>query len=248
MTWVAIATVAVAEVSFLALLQPPTSVVYVSLFAAGMAVVAWPVTMALSGTLKRLQLTATISNPVTERRRKEIAGALQTLDNPLSHGQFETLTASRDTLADILTQRIAAGEEDLRRHVDANDHLYLLAVESYEWILTHDGTDATYARSRLDALGNNSDPAAKEERVALNARLDLHSERNEQIAGLLAGVEASITTIDHTIAVLDKAPGQREWSNSGDDARDALNELIERANLVADALRELDDKTAPLDQ
>jgi hypothetical protein len=235
-TWVAIAAVIVAEWLFLAVLDPPFVIAVISAVLAGTAIVVWPLTMSVTGTLTRLQFAVPQLDDIDPDELAKLTAEFDELDDPRPAKQLAAIREKRDNLAEVLERRMDAGELTFARYVTTTQQVYLSALDNLHEVAVAlksvSAIDFEYIESRLTQLDDVTGEASDRERSSLESRRDLRLDQEKKIVELLAQNEAGMTAIDRTATALADAPIGRTPEDA-EAAMAALTELAERASKYA---------------
>ena len=235
-SWVAVASVVVAEWLFLTLIDPPALFASLALVLGVIAVVCWPIAMFVTGTMSRLQFEVTRREEIDPEELRLLQEELQELEDPRPVRQLEAIHAKRDNLAKVLARRLDAGELTFAKYMGAAQAVYRTSVDNLHEVAVAmrsvSAIDEGYITGRLSELQNTETDAAQRERASLEGRLQLRHAQQTKIADLLAQNEAGMTAIDRTAAALADAPIGRTPEDA-EAAMAALEELADRAGKYA---------------
>ena len=231
-TWLAIGLVVIGTLAVLKLLEPPFFMTIILLVLAGIAIVAWPLTMSATGTLNRLQFEVPRLPEVEPEELSRLAEELNELDDPRPAHQLNAITEKRDSLVGVLNKRLEAGEMTYARYLSTAQQVYLAGLENlHEVALAEQSVSAIdddYIAQRLDELAVEDDEATMKERAALEDRRMLRKTQEKKVSDLLAQNEAAMTALDRTATALADATIGRQPQDAAA-AMDALQEMADRA-------------------
>ena len=231
-TWLAIGLVVIGTVAVLELLEPPFFMTIVLLVLAGIAIVAWPLTMSATGTLNRLQFEVPRLPEVEPEELSRLAEELDELDDPRPAHQLNAITEKRDSLVGVLNKRLEAGEMTYARYLSTAQQVYLAGLENlHEVALAEQSVSAIdddYIAQRLDELPTEDDETTMKERAALEDRRMLRETQEKKVSDLLAQNEAAMTALDRTATALADATIGRQPQDAAA-AMEALQEMADRA-------------------
>jgi hypothetical protein len=231
-TWLAIGLVVIGTLAVLTLLEPPFFMTVVLLVLAGVAIVAWPLTMSATGTLNRLQFEVPRLPEVEPEELSRLAEELDELDDPRPAHQLNAITEKRDSLVGVLNRRLEAGEMTYARYLSTAQHVYLVALENLREVSLAEQSvsaiDDNYITGRLEELADQNDDAAAAERTSLEDRRMLRRTQEKKVADLLAQNEAAMTALDRTATALADATIGRQPQDAAA-AMEALQEMADRA-------------------
>jgi hypothetical protein len=237
-TWIAAVVLGATVWLVLTVLDPPPAFVAILVVLALVAVLAWPFTMSATGTLAKLQFEVPRVKEVDPVAIDRLRTELAPLGDTQPTEQLDALLHKRQSLINVLTRRLDAGELTYARYLSTSqqvfdsalDNLHEVAV-AYESIST---IDETYIERRLSELATDDSDAdaAARERETLQRRRDLRTTQRRRIAQLLAQNESALTALDRTTTALADVPiGKRP--EDADAAMAALEELADRAGKYA---------------
>ena len=231
-TWLAIGLVVIGTLAVLKLLEPPFFMTIILLVLAGIAIVAWPLTMSATGTLNRLQFEVPRLPEVEPGELSRLAEELDELDDPRPAHQLNAITEKRDSLVGVLNKRLEAGEMTYARYLSTAQQVYLAGLENlHEVALAEQSVSAIdddYIAQRLDELAVEDDEATMKERAALEDRRMLRKTQEKKVSDLLAQNEAAMTALDRTSTALADATIGRQPQDAAA-AMEALQEMADRA-------------------
>jgi hypothetical protein len=235
-TWIAVATVLVAEWLFMTLFDPPLLLMMMALAFGAVAVIAWPGAMLVTGTMTRLQFEVSRRDEVDPEELRTLQEELQELDDPRPIRQFEAVQVKRDNLAHVLARRLDAGELTYAKYMAAAQAVYRSSLDNLHEVAVGmrsiSAIDEDYIAGRLSELGSSQTDSAVRERGSLESRLELRHAQEDKIADLLAQNESGMTAIDRTASALADAPIGRTPEDA-EAAMAALEELAQRAGKYA---------------
>ena len=235
-TWIAIALVALGIWIILALLEPPFLMTVILLAIGAVAIIAWPIAMSATGTLRRLQFEAPKLPEVGAEEMAQLTAELGALDDPRPANQLKAIQEKRDNLVEVLNRRLEAGELTYARYLSTAQQVYLAALDNLSEVAVAlrsiSAIDNEYIDSRLEDLADQEGETADAERASLNDRRSLREGQEQRIADLLAQNESAMTLIDRTATALADAPIGKEPQDA-DAAMAALREMAERASKYA---------------
>lgn len=237
-TWIAIAAVIVAVVATLLLLQPPTLLAIVVVGAGIVFIVAWPITLSATGTLKQLQFDVPRLPQVSETELRMLGDELERLDDPRPARQLAAIQEKRANLMAMLDRRLQAGELTYARYQSTAQQVYLAVISNLREVAVALGSvstiDSDYIDSRLAELKGESDDSTQAEIDSLQDRRALATTQQAKVTYLLAQNESAMTLLDQTSTALADAPiGMTP--HDAEAAMAALKELAERAAKYATA-------------
>jgi hypothetical protein len=235
-TWLAIGVVVVGTWAVLRLLQPPFFMTVILLALAGLAIVAWPITMSATGTLIRLQFEVPKLPEVEPEELSKLVAELDALDDTRPAYQLNAIQEKRDNLVGVLNSRLEAGEMTYARYLSSAQHVYLAALENLHEVAVAEQSvsaiDVDYIDQRLEDLGEQDGEDATTERSSLNDRRSLRKTQEKKVAGLLAQNETAMTVLDRTATALADASIGRQPQDA-EAAMKALQEMADRAGKYA---------------
>lgn len=233
-TWIAAVVLGATVWLVLSVLDPPGIFVVILIVLALVAAVAWPFTMSATGTLAKLQFEVPRVEEIDPAELASLRTELARLADTQPMEQLDALLQKRQSLINVLTRRLDAGELTYGRYLSTSqqvfgaglDNLHEVAL-AYESIST---IDETYIDRRLAELaGDDSDvEAATRERDTLERRRELRTTQRRKIAQLLAQNESALTALDRTTTALADVPMGKKPEDA-DAAMAALEELADRA-------------------
>jgi len=235
-TWLAIGLVVVGTWAVLRLLQPPFFMTVILLVLAGLAIVAWPITMSATGTLNRLQFEVPKLPEVESEELSQLAAELEALDDTRPAYQLKAIQEKRDSLVGVLNSRLEAGEMTYARYLSSAQHVYLAALENLREVAVAEQSvsaiDDNYIDQRLQELVDQEGESAITERRSLNDRRSLRRTQEKKVAGFLAQNETAMTVLDRTATALADASIGRQPQDA-EAAMKALQDLADRAGKYA---------------
>jgi hypothetical protein len=231
-TWIAVVVMTVGVVLLLGFFEPPLPIALL-MAALGVALLlAWPLTMARTGTLDRLEFARFDTSGQDVRERESLAAQLTDLGCDQGTDQVRLLGTKLEGLTEVLRQRLDAGEMTYSRYLGSARSVYEDAVDSLREVVISlrsiSNIDKDYIGRRLDELGAGSGPeggtSAGDEVSTLRDRQALHDRQVARVAQLLTRNEAAMTALDSTATALAEAPMGREHASADADA--AVAELV----------------------
>lgn len=238
-TWVAGALLAALTIVYVAAFDPSGVMTAAALGVVVVAIVAWPLAMATTGTLSARQFATGKVVDVEPAAIAALAAELAVLDDSQPAEQLAALEQKRATLVKVLDRRLDSGELTYSRYVSTSQQVYRSALDNLHEVAVANESlssiDTAYIERRiaeLDRGGGESDSVLRE-RATLARRSELRDAQVERIARLMAQNEAALTTLDRTTSALADVPiGQRP--EDADEAMAALEALADRARMYAD--------------
>ena len=231
-TWLAIGLVVIGTLAVLKLLEPPFFMTVVLLALAGVAIVAWPLTMSATGTLSRLQFEVPKLPEVEPEELSRLAAELDDLDDPRPAHQLKAISEKRDSLVGVLNKRLEAGEMTYARYLSTAQQVYLAGLENLHEVAVAEQSvsaiDDEYIAQRLKDLAAEDDEASTKERASLEDRRMLRETQEKKVSDLLAQNEAAMTALDMTATALADATIGRQPQDAAA-AMEALQEMADRA-------------------
>lgn len=238
-TWAAAFMLLVATAALFVVLDPSGLFAAILLGLAAVLVVAWPLTMAMTGTLNQRQFPPPTIQDIDPVELEKLAAELARLDDPQPAEQLAALPGKRQSLLAVLQRRLDSGELTYSRYLASAQQVYATAIDNLHEVAVASESISTidegYVRRRLAELKNDraDEDSAVREREALERRLELRDSQRRRIARLLAQNEAALTALDRTSTALADVPmGKRP--EDADVAMAALEELADRATKYAD--------------
>lgn len=238
-TWLAAFILLVSTAALFVILDPSGLFAAILLGLAAILVVAWPLTMAMTGTLNQRQFTPPTIQDIDPVELDTLAAELARLDDPQPAEQLAALPGKRASLLAVLQRRLDSGELTYSRYLASAQQVYATAIDNLHEVSVASESISTidegYVRRRLAELRNDraDEESAVRERETLERRLELRDSQRRRIARLLAQNEAALTALDRTSTALADVPmGKRP--EDADVAMAALEELADRASKYAD--------------
>jgi len=237
-TWIAAGALVVAAVLIDRWLELSAGLSLVLFTLAGVAAVAWPLTMSATGTLRQLQFAVPEVEEIDPAELDQLTAELVALPDPQPAEQLAALQQKRQSLIKILERRLDHGEITYARYLATSQLVYTSALDNLREIAVAyqsiESIDEEYIDRRLGELdGDDSDAdSASRERITLERRRDMRVDQRRKIAKLLAQNESALTSIDRTTTALADVPiGKRPEDTEV--AMAALEELADRATKYA---------------
>ena len=235
-TWGAGALLALLSVGFVAVFEPPNSMVLALGVVVVVAAAGWPLVMSATGSLSARQFAVHDAEADESATMATLAAELSALDDSQPFEQLVALGQKRTALIKVLDRRLDRKELTYSRYQSASDQVYRSALDNlHEVAVANDSVrsiDAGYIRRRiaeLDGDGGDSE-STRRERETLGKRAELREDQVARIERLLAQNEAALTTLDRTTSALADVPvGQRP--EEADEAMAALEDLADRARM-----------------
>lgn len=238
-TWAAAFLLLTATAALFVVLDPSGLFAAILLGLAAVLVVAWPLTMAMTGTLNQRQFAPPAIADIDPVELEKLAAELSRLDDPQPAEQLAVLPGKRQSLLSVLQRRLDSGELTYSRYLASAQQVYATALDNLHEVAVASESISTidegYVRRRLAELNTDraDETSAARERETLERRLELRDTQRRRIAGLLAQNEAALTALDRTSTALADVPmGKRP--EDADVAMAALEELADRATKYAD--------------
>ncbi|MEX1344771.1 MAG: hypothetical protein AB1Z63_08890 [Candidatus Limnocylindrales bacterium] len=229
-SWIAVAAVVVAVVAIIVVLQPSTVFTAVVIVAGVVAIALWPLLLATSGTLNRLQYRAPKLPEVDAGQLRILESELARLDDPRPAYQLEAIAEKRDNLVAILDERLTAGELTYARYQSTAQQVYLAVITNLREVAIAKKSistiDPDYIDTRLAELQVEGRDDARAEMRSLEDRRALATDQDAKAAYLMAQNESAMTLLDRTAAALADAP----IGIAPQDAEAAMKELAELAD------------------
>lgn len=236
-TWPAVASVVVVEWLFLSVVEPPPILALISVVVALVSIVFWPISMAITGTLARLQFPLPKFDEIDPAELDSIRLELDGIDDPRPRRQFDAVQDKRDNLKAVLERRLDAGELTFARYVSAAEAVYRSTLDSLHEVAVASRSVSTIDRdeleSRLVELRGVDGESAERERESLESRVEISETQGAKIDLLLAQNEAALTALDRTAVALADAPMGRTPADA-EAAMEALEALAERTSRYVD--------------
>lgn len=237
-TWAAGALLAVLGAGYVSAFEPGTGMTVGLVVVSALAVVGWPATMAMSGTLSARQFATVDTEAVDQEMIATLAAELAELEDSQPAEQLVALQQKRATLIKVLDRRLDRNELTYARYVSTSDQVYRSALDNlHEVAVANDSVssiDTGYIERRIAELdsGTGDSDSAQRERETLAQRASLRDDQVARIGRLMAQNEAALTTLDRTTSALADVPvGQRP--EDAEDAMAALDALAARAQMYA---------------
>jgi hypothetical protein len=235
-SWIAIAAVVVAVVAILLLLQPSTLFTIVVLLVGAVAIVAWPLLLVTSGTLRDIQYRAPQLPEVSAGELRILKAELDRLEDPRPAYQLQAIGEKRDNLTAILDERLKAGELTYSRYQSTAQQVYLAVIGNLREVSIARKSvrtiDVDYIDTRLGELRATGDPASQAEITSLEDRRALATTQDAKATYLLAQNESAMTLLDRTATALADAPIGIAPQDA-EAAMASLKELADRAGMYA---------------
>ncbi len=238
-TWAAAFLLLVSTAALFVVLDPSGLFAAMLLGLAAVLVVAWPLTMAMTGTLNQRQFAPPTIQDIDPAELEALAAELARLDDPQPAEQLAVLPGKRQSLLSVLQRRLDSGELTYARYLASAQQVYATALDNLHEVAVASESISTidegYVRRRLAELHTDraDEASAVRERETLERRLELRDTQRRRIARLLAQNEAALTALDRTSTALADVPmGKRP--EDADVAMAALEELADRATKYAD--------------
>jgi hypothetical protein len=237
-SWVAIGAVVVAVAATLLLLEPPPLLAAAAVVLGGLCIVAWPLILSATGTLKRLQFETPRLPDVSETELRLLGDRLERLDDPRPAYQLSAIGEKRDNLVATLDRRLQTGELTYARYQSTAQQVYLAVISNLREVDVAMGSistiDPEYIDARLASLRSESDESTQAEISSLEDRRALATTQQAKVTWLLAQNESAMTLLDRTSTSLADAPIGLAPQDA-EAAMDALKELADRAGKYATA-------------
>jgi len=235
-SWIAIAAVVVAVVAILLLLQPSTLFTIVVLLVGAVAIVAWPLLLVTSGTLRDIQYRAPQLPEVSAGELRILKAELDRLEDPRPAYQLQAIGEKRDNLTAILDERLKAGELTYSRYQSTAQQVYLAVIGNLREVSIARKSvrtiDVDYIDRRLGELRASGDPGSQAEITSLEDRRALATTQDAKATYLLAQNESAMTLLDRTATALADAPIGIAPQDA-EAAMASLKELADRAGMYA---------------
>jgi hypothetical protein len=232
-TWFALAVVVVAEWAIITWFEPP-AVITLLLVALGAALLAaWPLTMAMTGTIERLQFEPAAQAVDDAELRSTLEADLRELHCEQGAAQIARLRGNLVDLTAVLERRLDAGELTYTRYLGTARRVYLSAIDNLKETvvaLTAVGSiDPAYLQQRLTELRGSELANQSTEIATLESRGELRDKQLAKVNALLAQNEEAMTALSATASALADAPIGRAPA----DAEAAMAELDNLAKRAA---------------
>lgn len=236
-SWIAIAAVVVAVVAILLLLQPSTLFTIVVLLVGAVAIVAWPLLLVTSGTLRDIQYRAPQLPEVSAGELRILKAELDRLEDPRPAYQLQAIGEKRDNLTAILDERLKSGELTYSRYQSTAQQVYLAVIGNLREVAIARKSvrtiDVDYIDTRLGELRASGDhPGSQAEITSLEDRRALATTQDAKATYLLAQNESAMTLLDRTATALADAPIGLAPQDA-EAAMASLKELADRAGMYA---------------
>ena len=235
-SWVAIAAVVLAVLAILLLLEPSALFTVVVIVAGIAAIAAWPLMLAASGTLNRLQYRAPKLPEVSDGELRILKSELDRLEDPRPAYQLEAIGEKRDNLTSILDERLDAGELTYARYQSTAQQVYLAVISNLREVAIAKKSVSTinpdYIDARLAELQAEGEGDTETEISSLEDRRALATAQDAKATYLLAQNESAMTLLDRTATALADAPIGIAPQDA-EAAMEALKELADRAGKYA---------------
>ncbi|MGD2061586.1 MAG: hypothetical protein PVF87_12005 [Acidimicrobiia bacterium] len=238
LTWVVVTLVVATVATMLVLLEPPGFMIAALFGLAAISLAGWPLALTMTGTLNRLQFSLPRITAVDEDEMAKLVDELAGLEDQRPTKQLKSLTQKRDNLADVLGQRMDAGEITYARYLTTAQAVYESTLENLHEVAVAQRSisaiDSEYIETRLAELAAQGidDDADESEQKSLESRRALRDSQQQKVAALLAENEAAMTLLDRTATSLANAPIGRTPEDAKA-AMAALEELADRASRYA---------------
>ncbi len=237
-TWIALGLLVIGSWLFLSILDPPGLVMGLLIALVILSIAAWPLTMATTGTLTRLQFAIPRVDEIDPEVLTALEAELAGLEDDRPSRQLQSLNEKKDNLAEILHRRLDAGELTFGRYLATSQEVYEAALDNLHEaavsLRSISAIDEHHLRERLADLeqADEDGAAALRELESLRERLGMHDGQTRRVADLLAQNESAMTALDRTATALAAAPIGRRPQDA-DAAMEALEELAARADRYA---------------
>ncbi len=201
-TWAAAFMLLVATAALFVVLDPSGLFAAILLGLAAVLVVAWPLTMAMTGTLNQRQFPPPTIQDIDPVELEKLAADLARLDDPQPAEQLAALPGKRQSLLAVLQRRLDSGELTYSRYLASAQQVYATAIDNLHEVAVASESISTidegYVRRRLAELKSDraDEESAVRERETLERRLELRDSQRRRIARLLAQNEAALTALD----------------------------------------------------
>ncbi len=233
-TWIAAVVLGATVWLVLTVLDPPGILVVILIVLALVAAAAWPFTMSATGTLAKLQFEVPRVEEIDPAEIAALRAELALLADTQPTEQLDALLSKRQSLINVLTRRLDAGELTYARYLSTSQQVFASALDNLHEVAVASESistiDETYIDRRLAELAvDDSDvDSATRERQTLERRRDLRATQRRRIAQLLAQNESALTALDRTTTALADVPIGKQPEDA-DAAMAALEELADRA-------------------
>jgi len=234
-TWVVVAAVLFAEWSLFSRFGPSLIMSVALILVGALMLFAWPIVLAMTGTLNRLQYPAPKIEEDDEDMLVGLLADLEAVGSERGVNQLRMLREKRDSLTEVLRRRLNAGELTYGRYVGTAQSVYLAGIDNLSEVSVAlqsiSAIDHDYIESRLDELTEANDSEGEEiirERSSLEDRRSLHQTQMTRAAALLAQNESAMTVLDRTASAIADAP-MGQTPTDAEAAMQQLEELAARA-------------------
>lgn len=116
-TWAAAFLLLVATAALFVVLDPSGFFAAILVSLAAVLVVAWPLSMAMTGTLTQRQFTPPTVQDIDPAELEQLAAELGRLDDPQPSEQLAVLPGKRQSLLSVLQRRLDSGELTYSRYL-----------------------------------------------------------------------------------------------------------------------------------
>lgn len=237
-SWIAVGAVVVAVLATLWLLRP-TPLLFVTTLVVGVAfVLAWPVLLSATGTLRQLQFAMPRLPDVSETELRLLGDRLERLEDTRPAYQLEAIGEKRDNLVATLDRRMRSGELTYARYQSTAQQVYLAVISNLREVDVAMGSistiDPDYIDARLATLRGEVGESTQSEISSLEDRRALATTQQAKVTYLLAQNESAMTLLDRTSTALADAPIGIAPQDA-EAAMEALKELADRAGKYATA-------------
>ena len=235
-SWIAVVAVVAVVAAILVLLEPSTLLALAVIVIGAVAIAVWPVTLAATGTLRKLQYSAPKLPEVDEVELRLLGDELDRLHDPRPAHQLRAIGEKRDNLVAILGSRLDAGELTYARYQSTAQQVYLAVISNLGEVAIAKKSistiDPDYIGSRLADLEAKDGAQAQTEITSLHDRRALAAAQEAKVTYLLAQNESAMTLLDRTSTALADAPIGLAPQDA-EAAMEALEELADRAGRYA---------------
>ncbi len=238
-TWLTLALTVAVVVVVTVWFEPGTGPLLVLLGLAMFVLLAWPVTVALTGTVGRLRRRELERADVATGQDAEQAlrAELAAVPDPRPLQQLDAVHSKAENLEAVLGRRLDAGEVTYARYASAGEQVVRAVQHNLaEVALAHRSIstiDAPSVERRLAQLSGTTGAAAERERSSLQDRLGLWRTQQERMADLLAQNEDAMTAVDRTATTISATPMGGQAADA-EAAMADLEALAERTARYAD--------------
>jgi hypothetical protein len=196
------------------------------------ALVGWPLAMAITGTLNARMYPIADLTTDDEEALAKLEADLETVECDQGLSQLRRLRQKRDNLAEVLGRRLNAGELTYGRYLGTAQGVYQASIDNLREtavaLQSISAIDHEYVERRLAELTEANDSEAEaiiRERTSLEDRRSMREQQMTRAAALLAQNESAMTVLDKTAGAIADAPiGQTPT-----DAEEAIAQLEELA-------------------